>query len=78
MHPAVLSCSFPGEWRTFQNIGPDPAEMLVMFTPAGMERFFEQHAKLPAGPVDPHRYREIARSCWMDVVGPTLAESHPL
>jgi hypothetical protein len=33
-----------------------------MFTPAGMERFFEGHAKLPPGPVDPEAYRAIAHS----------------
>jgi len=30
--------------------------------PAGMERFFEGHAKLPPGPVDPEAYRAIAHS----------------
>ncbi|MDH3397983.1 MAG: cupin domain-containing protein [Acidimicrobiia bacterium] len=62
----------------FQNIGDEPATILVMFSPAGMERFFEEHAQLPAGPIDPGQYREIARNNWMDVVGPPLAESHPL
>jgi hypothetical protein len=43
-----------------------------------MERFFEEHALLPPGPVDPDRYREIAMRSWMEVAGPTLAQSHPL
>ncbi|MDA0364990.1 MAG: cupin domain-containing protein [Chloroflexi bacterium] len=34
----------------FQNIGEVPAVVMVMFTPGGMERFFELHAALPAGP----------------------------
>ena len=62
----------------FQNMGVEPATVLVMFTPSGMERFFEEHAKLPAGPVDPDRYREIAAGSWMDVLGPPLGQSHPL
>ncbi len=66
-----------GTAHCFQNLGSEDATILVMFTPAGMERFFEQHAQLPAGPVDPNRYREIAANNWMDVVGPPLAQSHP-
>src|SRR5680860_303013 len=61
----------------FQNVGDGPGKVLVMFTPSGMERFFEEHAELPAGPVDPDRYREIARGCWMDVHGPPLADMNP-
>lgn len=61
-----------GTPHCFQNVGADPARLLVMFTPSGMERFFEEHAKLPAGPVDPEAYRLIARASWMEVVGPPL------
>ena len=49
----------------------------MRFTPAGMERFFEDHAELPPGPVDLDVYRAIARSNWMEVAGPPLAESDP-
>jgi quercetin dioxygenase-like cupin family protein len=62
----------------FQNIGEMAGRVLVMFTPGGMERFFEAHAELPDGPIDADRYRQIAAACWMDVVGPPLAHSHPL
>ncbi len=62
----------------FQNIGDGPATVLVMFTPAGMERFFERHAELPDGPVDPEAYARIAHDSWMEVVGPPLGTSHPL
>jgi hypothetical protein len=48
-----------------------------MFTPAGMERFFEGQAALPAGPVDPNAYRAAAHSAWMQVIGPPLAASDP-
>jgi len=67
-----------GTAHCFQNIGGEPARILVMFTPSGMERFFEQHADLPPGPADPDAYRAIARGCWMEVVGEPLAVSDPL
>jgi mannose-6-phosphate isomerase-like protein (cupin superfamily) len=67
-----------GTRHCFQNIGDTPATVLVMFTPSGMERFFEQHATLPPGPIDPDAYRAIANNNWMAVAGPPLAESHPL
>ncbi len=66
-----------GSHHCFQNIGHEAARILVMFTPAGMERFFEEHAALPPGPVDPDVYRAIARRNWMEVVGTPLAESDP-
>ena len=50
-----------GTSHCFQNITDAQARMLVMFTPSGMERFFELHAALPDGPVDPGAYRDIDR-----------------
>lgn len=67
-----------GTAHCFQNLENRDSRILVMFTPAGMERFFEQHAKLPPGEIDPLKYQEIAENCWMDVAGPPLAISHPL
>ena len=67
-----------GVRHCFQNIGDGPGRILVMFTPSGMERFFEEHAALLPGPVDPATYREVAGRNWMTVEGPTLGESHPL
>ena len=64
-----------GTAHCLQNIGDAPSRILVMFAPAGMERFFERHAALPPGPVDPDVYRAIAHDCSMEVVGPPLAES---
>ena len=55
------------------NLADDPARILVLFTPAGMERFFEAHAALPPGPVDPATLREIAGAAWMEPLGPPLA-----
>ena len=67
-----------GTRHCFQNIGRTAGRILVMFTPSGMERFFEQHALLPPGPVDPEAYRAIAHDNWMEVAGPPLGESDPL
>ena len=66
-----------GTRHCFQDLGDQSARILVRFTPAGMERFFEDHAELPPGPVDPDVCRAIARSNWMELAGPPLAESHP-
>ena len=61
-----------GTPHCFQNVGDEPARLLVMFAPAGMERFFEGQAELPAGPPDPEAYRRVAHGAWMEVVGPPM------
>lgn len=66
-----------GTRHCFQNIGETTGRVLVGFTPGGMERFFEEHANLPPGPVDPETYRAIAEHNWMEVAGPPLAQSEP-
>lgn len=63
-----------GTQHSFRNIGERPARLLVMFAPAGMERFFEGIAALPPGAPDPETYREIAHGAWMEVAGPPMAE----
>ena len=65
-----------GVAHCFQNVGDRPARLLVVFTPSGMERFFERFAALPAGAVDPDAFRTIGAEVGMDVVGPPLARSH--
>jgi uncharacterized RmlC-like cupin family protein len=67
-----------GTPHCFQNTGETPATLLVMFSPAGMELFFEGVAGLPPGAPDPVAYRAIAAGAGMQVVGPPLAESDPL
>lgn len=67
-----------GTAHCFQNLENRDSRILVMFTPSGMERFFEEHALEGPGPVDPQRYQEIAHDSWMEVAGPPLALSHPL
>ncbi len=61
----------------FQNIGDTPARILVMFTPSGMERFFERFAAMPAGPVTPDTFAQAGGAVGMTVLGPPLAVTHP-
>jgi hypothetical protein len=46
-----------------------------MFTPAGMERFFDRFAGLSDGADAPDAFRSIGREVGMEVVGPPLAKS---
>ena len=62
--------------HTFQ-VAPDgPARMLITFAPAGMEGFFERLSTMTD--FDPVEFRAAAEQNGMKVVGPPLAESHPL
>ena len=65
-----------GTPHCFQNVAAAPARILVMFTPAGMERFFDRFAELSAP--DPDAFRRIGEPLGMDVVGPPLAQSNPV
>jgi mannose-6-phosphate isomerase-like protein (cupin superfamily) len=64
-----------GTPHCFQNVGDEPARILVLFTPSGMERFFERFAELPA--FDPSAFQRIGSDVGMEVLGPPLARSHP-
>lgn len=66
-----------GVAHCFQNAGEAPARVLVLFTPSGMERFFDRFAALPAGAVGSDAFRSIGAETGMDVLGPPLAVSHP-
>jgi quercetin dioxygenase-like cupin family protein len=56
--------------HAFVNAGAEPARILVMFTPAGMERFFDRFAELEA--FDPAAFARLGREVGMEVVGPPL------
>ena len=58
--------------HAFQNIGAAPARILVIFTPSGMEAFFDRFAAA-SGPPDPALFRSLGSEVGMDVVGPPLA-----
>jgi mannose-6-phosphate isomerase-like protein (cupin superfamily) len=61
----------------FQNIGDAPGRLLVITTPSGLERFFQQWADLPE-PVDPQAIHAIGQANWIDFIGPPGAVSDPL
>jgi quercetin dioxygenase-like cupin family protein len=58
--------------HAFHNAGEEPARILVMFTPSGMERFFDRFAALPADAVVSEAFGRIGGEVGMDVVGPPL------
>lgn len=62
-----------GATYTFQNVGGQPARILVIFTPAGLETFFERVTQLSAGNDVLDAYAGIGREFGLDVVGPPLA-----
>lgn len=66
-----------GVAHCFQNRGPGPARILVIFTPSGMERFFDRFAELPADASPAEAFGRIGAEVGMEVVGPPLAASHP-
>ena len=79
-----LSVASPGSFvfiprgvpHAWQVIGDRPGRMLVSFSPAGMEGFFDELSTMAEFDLD--RFRAAASRHAMDVVGPRLAESDPL
>jgi quercetin dioxygenase-like cupin family protein len=65
-----------GTPHCFQNVTDAPVRILVMFTPAGMERFFDRFAALSAP--DPGAFGSIGGPVGMEVIGPPLAQSDPV
>ena len=67
-----------GTPHCFQNIGDTPGRLLVITTPSGLERFFEQFAELLPGPVDRDRLAAVGHANWVEFVGPPVGVSDPL
>jgi quercetin dioxygenase-like cupin family protein len=67
-----------GAVHVFQNVADEAARLFVVFTPGGMERFFEGAATLPAGPPDTRRLKEIAATAGMEILGPPPSAADPL
>jgi quercetin dioxygenase-like cupin family protein len=67
-----------GTPHAFQNVGDAPARMLVIFTPSGLERFFEQCAELLPGPLDLDTVAAVMDTNWTKLLGPPLQVSDPL
>lgn len=62
--------------HAFQNVGDALGRLLVITTPSGLERFFEQTDELPR-PVDPEEIAAIGHANWMVFSGPPLSVSDP-
>lgn len=70
-----------GTPHCFQNIGDGPGRLLIICTPAGVERFFEAFAARTSsapGPTDPEVLAGIGHVYGVEFIGPPLALSHPL
>jgi mannose-6-phosphate isomerase-like protein (cupin superfamily) len=67
-----------GTAHCFQNVGDTPGRLLVITTPSGLERFFEQFNELLPGPVGPEDVAAIAHANWVEFNGPPAAVSDPL
>lgn len=65
--------------HTWQNVSAAPARLLVLFVPGarGMEAFFE-HAATLEGDAAKDAFASLGPDAGMEVLGPPLAQSHPL
>jgi quercetin dioxygenase-like cupin family protein len=59
--------------HTWQVIGEATGKMFVVFSPAGMERFFEQMSEHAGNPAMLEAFRRIGSETGMEVVGAPLA-----
>ena len=64
--------------HTWQNVGSEPARLLAIFTPSGMESFFEAFGSLKPDEVGPEAFKSLGEASGMSTVGPPLAVSDPL
>ena len=64
--------------HAFQNIGDTPGRLLVITTPSGLERFFEEFAALQSGSANPETLTAVAHANWLEFTGPPIAVSDPL
>jgi quercetin dioxygenase-like cupin family protein len=62
--------------HTWRNVSDGPARMLVVFTPSGMETFFERFAAHAGTPAAPEAFRTLAGDVGMTVVGPPLDDDN--
>ena len=63
--------------HAFQNVGDALGRLLVITTPSGLDRFFEQSGELPR-PVDLEEIAAIGPANWIEFSGPPLGVSDPL
>ena len=58
--------------HAFRNDGDEPARILVLFTPSGMEAFFESFAEVAPEELGPETFVREGAPVGMKVVGPPL------
>ena len=66
-----------GTPHCFQNVGDTHGRLLVITTPSGLERFFEEFAALPPDTVGPETLAAVGHANWIEFVGPPLEVSDP-
>ena len=64
--------------HVFQNIGDTPGRLLVITTPSGLERFFEEFTALPPGTAGPEAMAAVGIANWVEFIGPPLSDSDQL
>ena len=68
-----------GTPHCFQNIGTEPGRLLVVTSPSGLERFFQDFAaQSGAGAVAPEMLAEIGLAHGVEFVGPPVALTDPI
>ena len=67
-----------GTPHAFQNIGEAPGRLLVITTPSGLERFFEEFAALLPGPASPEALTAVGHANRIEFTGPPIGVSDPL
>jgi len=63
--------------HAFQNVGTGPGRLLVVTTPSGLERFFEQTAERALRWVDADEFAAVGMASWLEFTGPPLRISEP-
>jgi quercetin dioxygenase-like cupin family protein len=64
--------------HAFQNVGDTPGRLLVVTTPSGLERFFEQSAQQLTPPVAFEQLSAVGRANWLEFTGAPLSVTDPL
>jgi mannose-6-phosphate isomerase-like protein (cupin superfamily) len=68
-----------GTPHAFQNVGETAGRLLVITTPSGLERFFEDFAALPGqAAAGPEALAAVGHANWIEFTGPPVAVSDPL
>jgi mannose-6-phosphate isomerase-like protein (cupin superfamily) len=67
-----------GTPHAFQNVGETPGRLLVITTPSGLERFFEEFAALRPDPTEAAALAAVGHANWIEFTGPPVEVSEPL